>query len=330
MKLAAFKADGGMRVGIAADGKLIDLNLGYALYLKEVQGLKNYHRKAALEAPQDMIGFLNVGGKAVEAAEETLGYVTERLRKGDVRGPRGEKLVYRLNEVSLKAPVPKPPKLLCLAGNYYGHVKETGGQVYDKGRIHPYVFMKPPSTAVIGPEDPILVSRFSERVDWEVELAVVVGRKGKYIPRDEAYDYVAGYTVLNDVSDRSFIVKKDRATRDLDRFFDWYHGKVRDTFAPMGPYLTLKDEVKDPQNLRITLRVNGETMQDSRTGDMVFTVPEIIEFISCMITLEPGDVIATGTPAGIGAVRGRFLKPGDVVEAEVESVGTLRNPVRAE
>jgi 2-keto-4-pentenoate hydratase/2-oxohepta-3-ene-1,7-dioic acid hydratase in catechol pathway len=240
-----------------------------------------------------------------------------------------EGTVYRLDHVSLGAPIPWPGKILCLAGNYAEHIKEGGGEVAGKERMSPNVFMKP-NTAVIGTGQAIVIPKKGNKIDWEAELAVVIGKEGKYITHDRAYDYVAGYTIVNDVSERQLIIEKDREPSERNRFFDWLNGKWMDTFAPMGPCITTKDEIEDPHNLRITLRVNGETRQDSSTGNMIFNVPELVEFTSRLMTLEPGDIISTGTPSGVGSSTGEFLKAGDVVEVEIESIGMLRNVVQAE
>ena len=158
---------------------------------------------------------------------------------------------------------------------------------------------------------------------------MVIGKEGKYITQDQAYDYVAGYTIINDVSERSLIIEADREITERDKSFDWLNGKWMDTFAPMGPCLVTKEEIEDPHDLRITLRVNSETKQDASTGDMIFYIPELIEFTSRLMTLEPGDIISTGTPS-VGSASGTFLKPGDVVETEIEGIGILRNTVEAE
>jgi len=190
--------------------------------------------------------------------------------------------------------------------------------------------MKPSSTTVIGHGEPIVIPRNGNRIDWEAELGVVIGRRGKFISAEEAYDYVFGYTIVNDVSERRLKVPKEREPREGDRWFDWLNGKWFDTFAPMGPWIVTKDEIPDPHSLRISLTVNGEVMQDSNTNHMIFTVPELIQFISTLLTLEPGDVISTGTPEGTGAARGIFLKKGDLIRIKIERIGELVNPVESE
>jgi acylpyruvate hydrolase len=213
----------------------------------------------------------------------------------------------------LLAPVPRPGKVPCIGLNYRDHAKEQNVEPPKT----PIVFSKF-STAITGPDTPIRLGT-SQKVDWEAELAVVIGRRAKGVKRDKAYDYVLGYACFNDVSARDF------------QFADgqWQRGKSCDTHAPFGPCIATTDEVKDPHALRISLRLNGQTMQDSTTGQMIFGVPELVEWISENITLEPGDVIATGTPPGVGFARkpSMYMKAGDVAEVEIEGLGVLRNPV---
>jgi 5-carboxymethyl-2-hydroxymuconate isomerase len=219
-----------------------------------------------------------------------------------------------LTAARLVAPV-RPPKVVAIGLNYLDHIRETGME----RPKHPLVFAKFPSS-VIGPDEPIEIDRrLTSRVDWEVELAVVVGRTMRRVPVEEALDYVFGYTVGNDIS-----------ARDL-QFGDgqWTRGKSLDTFCPLGPAIVPAEAVLDPQALRLRTRVNGETVQDSSTSEMIFGVAELLAFCSDAFTLEPGDVVMTGTPWGCGEFMDpkRGLVDGDVVEAEVEGIGVLRNPV---
>ncbi|HID07152.1 MAG TPA: FAA hydrolase family protein, partial [Armatimonadetes bacterium] len=161
-------------------------------------------------------------------------------------------------------------------------------------------------------------------------LCVVMGKRGKYIPLDDALNYIAGYTIINDVSERRLKIRERAQTEEWDRFFDWLNGKLMDTFAPCGPWITTVDEIPDPQQLRIRLWVNGELQQDGNTRDMIFTVADIVHYLSHISTLEPGDLIATGTPLGVGVARGLHLKPGDVVTIEIDKIGRLENPVMSE
>jgi len=259
----------------------------------------------------------------LEAGEEAL--QTARKRLADKRRKR-----LSLAEVRLLAPVTFPRKLLCLAGNYSEHIRESGQEAPGKENMTPRVFMKPPTTTVIPPDAPIIIPRNAQQIDWEVELAFVIGKKARFVSAADAMDYIAGYTIVNDISERKLKVNPKRKKRPGDEWFDWLNGKWFDTFAPMGPCLVTADAIKNPHDLRIALRVNGKTMQDANTGQMIFSIPELIEFISSLVTLEVGDVVATGTPSGVGSSRGIFLKHGDVVEAEIEKIGVLRNPVEAE
>jgi len=259
----------------------------------------------------DTLRFLQAGDEALKAAAEIVDYF-----RSDPQDSAFEGGLLRLGELKLLAPVARPGSMICLGLNYADHAAEQGLAPPEK----PLLFAKL-STSVIGPDDAIVLPKVSEQVDYEVELAVVIGKRAKFVSESEAYDYVAGYTICNDVS-----------ARDL-QFSDgqWMRGKSCDTFAPLGPYLVTKDDVPDPHALRISLTLNGETMQDSTTGQMIFKVPYIVSYISQAITLEPGDIISTGTPPGVGVFRKPpvFLKPGDKIEATVERIGTLRNHVVA-
>ncbi|MFX1565725.1 MAG: fumarylacetoacetate hydrolase family protein [Promethearchaeota archaeon] len=220
-----------------------------------------------------------------------------------------------VEKMNLLAPLPRPTKIIAIGLNYKDHVKETGREMPKA----PVLFSKPP-TATIGPGATIILPNQAKHVDYEVELGVVIGRGGRNINPDTALDHVGGYTIVNDISARDFQYRDSQ----------WFRGKSFDTFAPMGPVLTLPDQVPDPQNLRLQLRLNGKTRQDSSTSQMVFSVAELIADISQVLTLEPGDVIATGTPAGVGFVakpKPVYLQSGDIVEAEIEGIGILRNPV---
>lgn len=215
------------------------------------------------------------------------------------------------------SPVPRPGKIICIGLNYRDHAAESKMQIPEK----PVVFSKFP-TAVIAPGEPVVLPSTSKQVDYEAELAVVIGRRAKHVKADRAYDYVLGYTAFNDVSARDF------------QFADgqWQRGKSCDTFAPMGQSIVTADAVPDPHKLPIKLVLNGQTMQDSNTDQLIFGVPALIEFLSESMTLEPGDVIATGTPPGVGFARNPpvFLKPGDYMEVLIEGVDGVGNPVVSE
>ena len=234
-----------------------------------------------------------------------------------------------LSSVELLAPMARPPKLMAAAGNYQAHIIEGGAKPVDKTIIVPKLFIKP-SSSVLAPGKPISLPTTSNTTDWELELGVVIGKRGKNIPVEDALSYVAGYTVINDVSARtSEWGLPSRNPSEWDLFFDWLNGKWPDGFAPTGPWLVTADEIPDPQALQMTLKVNGTEHQNASTGDMIFTVAELIAFSSRFMTLEPGDTYATGTPSGVGDATGTYLHDGDVMEAWVEGIGTLVTPVRA-
>lgn len=218
--------------------------------------------------------------------------------------------------VTLLPPVPNPRKVICVGLNYADHAAETGATPPPE----PVIFNKFP-TAIIGPTDPIRLPRVSQNVDYEAELVVVIGRPGRYIPEADAMDYVAGYMCGNDVSARDWQIKKPGG--------QWLLGKSFDSFAPIGPHLVTRDEIPDPHNLAIRLSLNGQVMQQSNTNQFIFSIPYLVAYVSQVCTLEPGDLLFTGTPGGVGFTRRPpvFLRPGDVVEVEIEHVGHLVNHV---
>jgi 2-keto-4-pentenoate hydratase/2-oxohepta-3-ene-1,7-dioic acid hydratase in catechol pathway len=218
--------------------------------------------------------------------------------------------------VKLLPPVPDPPKIVCLGLNYRDHAAETGAKI----PAEPVLFSKF-ATALLGPGRPIVLPAVSKKVDYEAELVLVVGKGGRRLTAAAALGHVAGYAVGHDVSARDWQLEKDGR--------QWLAGKTFDTFAPLGPWLVTADEVPDPHNLAISLRLNGETMQNGNTRDMIFTAGVALAYISQVVTLQPGDLVFTGTPAGVGTARKPpvWLKGGDVVEVEIEGLGVLRNPV---
>jgi 2-keto-4-pentenoate hydratase/2-oxohepta-3-ene-1,7-dioic acid hydratase in catechol pathway len=233
-----------------------------------------------------------------------------------------------LNSVKLLAPIPRPGKILALAGNYVEHIKEAGLKLglSDSPRLttvpRPFIM---PATAVANPGDEISWPVYSETIDYELELAVVIGRKAKAVGAEKAPEVIAGYTIVNDVSARTVTFKKDRAVRPWDEFYDWLNGKWADGFCPMGPYLLTADEIEDVQHLDMKLTVNGQVRQKANTSQMIHTVTQIVSFLSHLMTLEPGDIIATGTPSGVGLATGDYLKAGDRIEATIDKLGTLAN-----
>jgi len=235
-----------------------------------------------------------------------------------------------LSSVELLAPIRRPGKLLAVAGNFQAHIEEGGGQRVDKSVIVPKLFIKP-SSSIIGPGEAVALPTVSNALDWELELAIVIGTAGRDIPLDKARDHIAGYSVINDISARSMQWGVEgRTPGGFDDFFDWLNGKWGDGFAAWGPYITTTDSVKpDPNDLEMTLDVNGKTWQHGSTSDMIFSPEEIISFASRWMTLEPGDVIAGGTLDGTGDASGVYLKAGDVMTGTIGDLGTLVTPVVA-
>ena len=217
--------------------------------------------------------------------------------------------------VRLAPPVARPSKIVCIGLNYYNHAKESKMAVPEE----PVLFMKA-STSLSGPFDPIVLPRGSRKTDWEVELAVIIGRRAKYVAESEALEYVAGYSVMNDVSEREY---------QIERGGQWVKGKSCDTFSPLGPALVTPDEIADVHDLDMRLTLNGEEMQRSSTGDMIFPVPLLVSYVSRFMTLLPGDILSTGTPAGVGLgmTPPKYLRVGYVVELEIEQLGTIRQDV---
>lgn len=219
--------------------------------------------------------------------------------------------------VRLGPPIARPSKIVCVGLNYAKHAKESGMQLPKE----PVLFFKSTS-AICGPNDDVIIPKNSVKTDWEVELAVVIGKKASYVSEAQAMDYVVGYTIHNDVSEREF---------QLEREGQWVKGKSNDTFAPLGPWLLTADEIDDTNNLNLWLKLNGETMQNSNTSDMVFKIPKLISYISQFMTLLPGDVISTGTPFGVGLGLDpqRYLAAGDVMELGIEGLGVAKQKVIA-
>jgi 2-keto-4-pentenoate hydratase/2-oxohepta-3-ene-1,7-dioic acid hydratase in catechol pathway len=253
--------------------------------------------------PDSMIELLALGEAGLDRARQAL-------ERGKPRSAES---------VQLMAPVPRPNKVICVGLNYADHAAESGASIPEE----PVIFNKFP-TSICGPGDPIVLPRISTQVDYEAELVVVIGRGGRHIPENKALEHVAGYCCGHDVSARDWQLAKPGK--------QWLLGKTFDSFAPFGPHLVTPEEVGDPGNLRIQLRLNGQTMQSSSTRQLIFSIPRLVSYISGVCTLEPGDVVFTGTPPGVGMARKPpvFLKPGDVVEVEIERLGTLRNPVTGE
>ena len=319
MKLATFSAGGQQRLGaiVADDSVAIDL-------ARAEQAFARREKRKAHAFFGDMLSLLEAGNKGLSAAKKAAKAAEDKLGKPD------EKTSFALSRVRLRAPVPNPRKVFCLAGNYQDHIEEGGSaKLAIQDKETPRVFMKPPTTTVIGHGDKILIPPVANSIDWEGELAVVIGRKCKGVKAKDALKYVAGYTVMNDVSERALRIKKRTDSRPRDEWFDWLNGKWLDTFAPQGPWLVTRDDIPDPQVLDISTYINGERKQHNNTGQMLYPVDKIVEYISAIITLEPGDLISTGTISGVGATTGTFMKPGDRVQVEISHIGVLKNSVAA-
>lgn len=278
-----------------------------------VLDLEAFAHKHNEEFPKTMLELIDLGLEEVNRIAEILKTSSESAIAA---------ASLPLNEIKLLAPITKPRKNIIGIGlNYTEHVAESARTLDTSKDLpqQPVIFSKPP-TAVIGTDEAILHNtKLTQQLDWEVELAVIISKKGKYIAKENAMDYVFGYTVINDIS-----------ARDCRRAGQWIVSKGQDTFAPMGPVLVTKDEIEDPHNLNLSLTVNGVEKQNSNTKYMLFRIPDLIEDLSTVFTLEAGDIIATGTPAGVGAGRNpqEWMWDGDVVEATVEGIGTLANTIK--
>jgi 2-keto-4-pentenoate hydratase/2-oxohepta-3-ene-1,7-dioic acid hydratase in catechol pathway len=319
MRLCRFNLDDLTLAGFYADDHVIPIDQAAEAYCEDV-GIE-----LLLPTSGDLRELLPPDGSAYDA----LCDLSEWVEDLDVL--ERDELAIPIDDVQLLVPIGNPSKLLLLAGNYAAHVAERGDNAVERAETFPYVFMKPPTTTLTHPGDPVIIPRISpDHIDWECELGIVIGRKCRSVSEREALGYVAGYTVVNDISDRKFQPNPGRKTRERDRFFDWLHGKWHDTSCPIGPCILTADSVEDPQALSLRLTVNGEVKQNATTAQMIFPVAAIVSFLSQIMTLEPGDIISTGTPSGVGSATGTYLKPGDVVRATISGIGTLENPVEAE
>jgi acylpyruvate hydrolase len=313
MRLVTYQREGQVRVGAQLAGQVVDLNRAYRAALQQADNADEL-AVADVRVPTDMLDLLRGGDTSLKAAQQALAFAQGQLANKTL-SLRG--IVYAMESVSLLSPVLHPGKLVCLGLNYRDHAAESGMAVPE----YPVLFHKV-AGSLVGPNQPIVIPPITDRVDYEAELAIIIGKRGKYISEAQAFSYIAGYAPANDVS-----------ARDLQfRTGQWTTGKMLDTFCPLGPALVTRDEVPEPNKLAIRTILNGQVLQDGNTADMIFSVPFIVSYISQIATLEPGDVILTGTPAGIGNARKPpiFLKPGDTVTIEVESLGSLTNPVVAE
>lgn len=300
MKLLTYKTtDSEPRLGFIHNNQVIDM--------EDFGDISNF------PLPNEMLELIDMGYEIIAEITELVAETPKNFF---------EEIAYELDEVTFLAPIPKPRKNIIGIGlNYTEHVAESARTLDTTGKLpqKPIIFSKPPTTVTATNTEIIKNTKLTSQLDWEVELAVIISKKGKYVPKSEALDYVFGYTVINDIS-----------ARDCRREGQWIVSKGQDTFAPMGPILVTKDEIENPHNLNLLLKVNGVEKQNSNTKFMLFNINDLIEDLSTVFTLEPGDIIATGTPAGVGAGRNpqEWLNDGDVVEATVEGIGTIVNTVK--
>lgn len=286
--------------------------LGF-LHNNQVVDMEDFGEISNFPLPNDMLDLIDMGF-------EVIAEITELISETEANF--FEEISYELDEVTFLAPIEKPRKNIIGIGlNYTEHVAESARTLDTTGKLpaKPIIFSKPPTTVTATNTDIIKNTKLTSQLDWEVELAVVISKKGKYVSKEDALDYVFGYTVINDIS-----------ARDCRREGQWIVSKGQDTFAPMGPVLVTRDEIENPHNLNLSLKVNGVEKQNSNTKFLLFNINDLIEDLSIVFTLEPGDIIATGTPAGVGAGRNpqEWMYDGDVVEATVEGIGTIVNTIK--
>ncbi len=306
MKLATYIHDHKVGTGIVIGDAVVDL----AAALQHSDS-----GDPALAA--SMQSLLAAGAPGLEAARQATAWAQDQ---DSGRLP--------LADVTLQAPLPCPGKLMCLAGNFADHILEGGGTFPGKEKMIPRFFMKP-CTAVIGTGGTIRIPASTQFADWELELAIVVGRKGRDFSLAEAQDAIVGYTVFNDISARELTFREHLPMQEGDYYFDWLVGKWLDTFGPMGPWITTADEISDPTRLRMQLFLNDELQQDASSGQMIFSPAEALVFITQFVTVEPGDIISMGTPAGVGHSKKVKLQPGDRIRGEIAELGVLENDVAA-
>jgi 2-keto-4-pentenoate hydratase/2-oxohepta-3-ene-1,7-dioic acid hydratase in catechol pathway len=300
MKLLTYKTqDTEPRLGFIHNNQVIDM--------QDFGDISNF------PLPNDMLELIDMGFEIIPEITEMIAETPENFF---------EEIAYEMDEVTILAPIEKPRKNIIGIGlNYTEHVAESARTLDTTGKLptKPIIFSKPPTTVTATNTEIIKNTKLTSQLDWECELAVIISKKGKYVPKSEALDYVFGYTVINDIS-----------ARDCRREGQWIVSKGQDTFAPMGPVIITKDEIENPHNLNLSLKVNGVEKQNSNTKFMLFNINDLIEDLSTVFTLEAGDIIATGTPAGVGAGRNpqEWMYDGDVVEATVEGIGTIVNTIK--
>jgi 2-keto-4-pentenoate hydratase/2-oxohepta-3-ene-1,7-dioic acid hydratase in catechol pathway len=296
MKLVTFKKGPSVRCGILTDKGIVDLTSSF----------------------QSVKQIVAAGHEALKTVRTGVDKCTEFID---------------ISSIELLSPILAPGKILALAGNYAKHIIEAGLKLglSDSPRktTVPRPFIKP-NTVVNHPNSVIPWPAYSNEIDYEIELAVVIGKTAKCISPEDAKKYIIGFTIVNDISARSVTFKQGREKRPWDEFYDWLNGKWADGFLPMGPCIVTADEIDNPQNLQMTLKVNNQVRQNANTSEMIFNVYEIVSFLSYIMTLEPADIIATGTPEGVAMATGNFLKAGDKIECSIEKIGTLTNTLGPE
>jgi 2-keto-4-pentenoate hydratase/2-oxohepta-3-ene-1,7-dioic acid hydratase in catechol pathway len=298
VKIVSFKSNRGDKIGIQTDEGIIDFSAAFQVF-------SLVEREEICPMITNTLMLLETGLFNVELFTALMDF----LKRHDLISR------YKLGsgKVELNPPVSKPSKIIALGLNYASHAAESGRET----PTEPVIFCKA-SSAIIGPEDKVVINPEIGRVDPEVELAVIIGKKARNVSQTEAAEYIAGYTILNDISAR------DMQSQDFELRNPWFRSKSMDTFCPVGPCIVLPDEISPMDELDLVLKVNGEVRQKSNTRQLIFKIPQLVEYISGMMTLEPGDIISTGTPEGIAPIQ-----PGDIIEATVEKIGTLTNYVRS-
>lgn len=309
MKLINYTAAGYTRSGAIVEDKVIDLNYAYQAQLK-AEGKYRFEEIAHAYVPNTTDELYQGGNESIKLAQNAIDFILANPESFD------KKVIYNLDEVKVEAPVLRPGKIICVGHNYRNHILEMGRELPS----HPVIFAKF-ANAILGPEDDIPFYPISDKLDYEAEFTFVIGKEARNVTEEDALDYVAGYTITNDVT-----------YRDIQRrTLQWLQGKAVDGSAPMGPYLVTSDELQDPAGLDMVLKVNGEVRQSTNTSDQVFDTKKLVSFLSNLMTLEPGDVVLTGTPGGVGVAMDppHFLKDGDVVTIEVDKIGVLENTVKS-
>jgi 2-keto-4-pentenoate hydratase/2-oxohepta-3-ene-1,7-dioic acid hydratase in catechol pathway len=309
-KLATFEAQGKTRVGMALGDRMLDLN-GANAYVEKQIGLP------AMRLPTEMRELIEQYLATSKRMYQIANYLKDKRLDGQA-------FALALDQVAIKAPIKYPYNLMNMAANYWTHAREMGVNTdVDQDRDDPFIFAKSPRSCIVDPGTPFYIPEGRDHIDWEGELAIILSKPAFRVSKQKALDYVFGYSIMYDVSDRG----GGRRVVSMFSGINWFDGKSLDRGAPFGPFIVPKEFLPNFNNLHVVTRVNGVVKQDGRTSELIWDEGHMIQFISSIMTLYPGDVISTGTPAGTGMERNEFLKPGDVVEIEIEGIGTLRTPM---